>query len=97
MNGKFIAEATALEKSTLLAGVIDAPFLETAGRIETLYLATLSRMPKTRELERLVKYVEGEDTSAAKLTDVERQKRYERALTDVYWSLLNSGEFFLNH
>src|SRR5262249_53898350 len=99
MNGKFIADATSLDKSELLAGVVDAPFMTTATRIETLYLATVSRKPKATELERLVKYVD--EGGAAGLADAkdkeERQKRYNRALTDVYWTLLNSGEFFLNH
>ena len=41
-----------------LAGVIDAPFLDTAGKVETLFLATLSRKPRPEEAERLVKYVD---------------------------------------
>src|SRR2546423_764698 len=39
MNGKFVSDATSVERSTTLAAVIDAPFLTTARRIETLYLA----------------------------------------------------------
>ncbi len=58
MNGKVIAAATSLEKSETLAAVVDAPFLEHAERVETLYLATLSRKPEAKEIDRAVKFVE---------------------------------------
>jgi hypothetical protein len=87
MNGRFVADATSVERSEALAGVLDAPFLDTAGRIETLYLATLSRKPKSDELQRLVKYVEGGGP----------KKDPRAALADVFWALLNSSEFLLNH
>jgi hypothetical protein len=87
MNGKFIDDATSVEHSKTLAAVADAPFLNTERRIETLYLATLSRKPRAKELERLVAYVNhGGSTGNEK-----------EALADVFWSLLNSGEFILNH
>jgi hypothetical protein len=70
-----------------LAGVADAPFLDTAGRVETLFLATLSRPPRPQETERFVKYVEGGGP----------QKDRKKALADVFWALLNSSEFILNH
>ncbi len=50
MNGKVAADATSLERSETLAAVVDAPFLTTAERVETLYLATLSRKPEPKEL-----------------------------------------------
>src|SRR5262249_40872924 len=59
MNGKFIADATSVERSETFAAVVDAPFLDTRGRVETLYLATLSRFPTPKEADRLVRYVEG--------------------------------------
>jgi hypothetical protein len=87
MNGKFIADATSLERSGTLAAVLNAPFLNTPRRVETLYLATLSRPPRPEELARMVAYVDGGgprgDQSAA--------------LADVFWALLNSPEFILNH
>ncbi len=89
MNGKFIADATSLDKSTFLAAVADAPFMDTSDRIEALYLATLSRMPKAQERERLIKYIDSASD--------EKARNKNRALTDVFWALLNSGEFFLNH
>jgi hypothetical protein len=97
MNGQVTAVATDLEKSVTLAAVADAPFMDTAERIETLFLATLSRKPAQRELTRLVAYVDrgGDDEPSAKWFGPE--KRARRALADVFWVLLNSGEFMLNH
>jgi hypothetical protein len=87
MNGKVTAAATTVEKSETLASVVDAPFLNTDQRIETLYLATLSRKPTAKELTRAEKFVKD-----AKGKDAERE-----ALSDLFWALLNSPEFILNH
>jgi hypothetical protein len=86
MNGRVVATATNLKESELLAATIDAPFMDTKAKIETLFLATLSRYPKEKELAKFMTYVQtGPDTQAGE------------KLADVYWALLNSGEFFLNH
>lgn len=88
MNGKFIADATDLSRSEVLAGILDAPFLDTSiKKIETLYLATLNRRPRPDELTRLVKYAEDGGT----------QRDTRAALADICWALLNSPEFRLNH
>ncbi len=87
MNGKFIAEATSPERSATLAAVADAPFFDTAKRIEVLYLAAYSRKPTQEELARFVPYVERGGPSGEK----------RQALADVFWALLNSSEFILNH
>ncbi len=86
MNGRVIESATGLENSETLAAVVDNPFMSTAERIETLYLATLSRLPTEKEASRMVRHVEeaGADGKAA-----------NQALADVFWVLLNSGEFLL--
>ena len=55
MNGKFVGDATDasdLEKTETLAAVADAPFLDTAGKIEVLYLSTLSRKPRAKSSRR---------------------------------------------
>jgi hypothetical protein len=87
MNGKFVDDATSLQQSETLAAVANAPFLDTAGKVEALYLAALSRPPRPEERTRLVGYVDKGGPSGDP----------ERALADVFWALLNSGEFFLNH
>jgi hypothetical protein len=92
MNGKVIANATSLERSETLAAVTDAPFATPEQRIETLYLAALSRQPDARELARAVKFVE----SAAQRGKQEKSTSGD-ALADVFWALLNSPEFNVNH
>jgi hypothetical protein len=87
MNGKFVADATSLERSTTLAAVADAPFMSLPQKIETLYLATLCRQPRPEETQRLSAYVEGGGP----------RRDARLALGDVFWALLNSSEFILNH
>jgi hypothetical protein len=89
MNGKFVADATSLDvhKSQTLSGVIDAPWMKPADKVEALFLAALSRKPRAEELARLVKYVDRGGPSGDK----------DKALADVFWALLNSSEFILNH
>ncbi len=86
MNGQFVSDATGLEKSATLAAVIEFPLMTTAERIESLYLAALSRPPRPDELERLTKYV----NSGGPAGDP------KKALSDVFWALLNSSEFLFN-
>jgi hypothetical protein len=87
MNGSFIADATRPKDGTVLARILNDRALDTDGRIEALYLTTLSRKPTRQETKRLEKYVnEGNPSKNVKL-----------ALADVFWALLNSAEFSLNH
>ena len=86
MNGKFVDDATSLTAGNTLAAVADAPFLTTAAKIETLYLATLSRMPRAEEMERFESYVAR--------GGVRNDPR--SALADVLWVLVNSAEFAVN-
>jgi hypothetical protein len=87
MNGKVVEQATSLENSETLAAVVDAPFLDTAQKVEALFLATLSRKPNQEEADQFVRYV---STGGAKDDS-------KKALADVFWALLNSAEFMLNH
>jgi hypothetical protein len=97
MNGKVTATVTTVEKSETLAAVVDAPFLSTAQQIETLYLAALSRKPTTKELDRAVKFVQDAVGKAKGDDDDARGAATGEALADVFWALLNSPEFILNH
>ena len=87
MNGSIIAGATSLEAGDTLPAVAEAPYLDTSGRIEALYLAALTRRPRPDELSVLVPYVEGGGPA----------KDASQALADVFWALLNGPEFKLNH
>lgn len=87
MNGKLVSDATDLAKSETLAAVADAPFLDTPARVRALFMAALSRPPQPEELEQMAAYVDrGGSPQDSK-----------RALCDVFWALLNSAEFALNH
>jgi hypothetical protein len=84
MNGKFTEAATRSPRSTTVAAVIDGKRSgPLAKRVEDLYLITLSRRPRPQEAKRLLDY-------AAELES-------KQALRDIFWSLLNSTEFILNH
>ena len=86
MNNEFIADRTSLEKNRTLANLAEQR-TGTARKIESLFLVVLSRKPRPGEAERFVQYVEkGGPTGNPK-----------RALADVFWVLLNSTEFILNH
>ncbi len=87
MNGKLTSDATDLSSSETLVAVIEAPFLDTPQRVEMLFMATLSRSPSPDELAELVTYVRAAEPGGGTKT----------ALADVFWALLNSAEFALNH
>jgi hypothetical protein len=86
MNNPLVATATHPEKGETLAAIANAPFMDTAGKIEALYLAALSRKPTREESSRLLAYVDKAGPSGDK-----------KALSDVFWALLNSTEFLFNH
>jgi hypothetical protein len=87
MNNRIIADATHPEKGEVLAAIAAAPFLDTAGQIEALYFAALSRQPTPEEAARLLAYVEKGGAAGNK----------KKALADVFWAMLNSPEFLFNH
>ena len=70
-----------------------------AEMLQELYLATLSRRPRGEELSRFVRYVDSGGSPGQAVTPERPVTRaaYQRALADVFWVLLNSGEFMLNH
>ena len=88
MNGPLVAKATQVAVGATLSAVAEAPFLDTAGRVETLFLAALGRRPKPDESARMVAYVESRVAATG---------RGPTALSDVFWALLNSPEFVVNH
>jgi hypothetical protein len=87
MNGAFVAGATSPETGDLLGAIAEAPYLDTAGRVEILYLAALTRRPRPEELALAARYID------------RREGKVDRAgaLSDVFWALLNGPEFRVNH
>jgi hypothetical protein len=86
MNGPLTLSATQFSSSGLLRS-LQAPFFTDEKRIETIFLATLSRKPNDREKEAVIGAFKD-----AKTTDEKG-----RALGDLLWALLNSAEFTLIH
>lgn len=86
MNGALVGEATTLESSRTLAAIVELPGLTQDQRIESLYLAALSRRPSVDELRRANRHI---DAAPAEKT----KERYG----DLLWALLNSVEFRTNH
>ncbi|MCA9135460.1 MAG: DUF1553 domain-containing protein [Planctomycetales bacterium] len=85
MNGKVTADAIDLDRSRLLRAVVESPFFDEGTRIETLYLAVLTREPSEAEKKSLTEYLEN------KPDDTKRRK----AFGEILWALLNSPEFVL--
>ena len=86
MNSEFIADQLDLRKNRTLATLVEQR-TSTARKVESLYLVALSRKPPPAESKRFVEYVDkGGPAGDAK-----------KALVDVFWVLLNSPEFILNH
>lgn len=87
MNGRIVSGATSLEDGGTLPAVAEAPYLDTAGRVEALFLAALTRRPRPDELTFLSSYVERGGPAGDP----------SQALADVFWAILNGPEFKLNH
>jgi hypothetical protein len=87
MNGKTTAAAASLQENRLLRTLAAAARRTSAQRVEELFLLTLARKPRLEESERFAKYVESGGARGDRA----------RALADVFWVLINSSEFGLNH
>ena len=87
MNGEFVAEATDASSSRTLGGIAEAPFLSIEEKVEALFLATLSRLPTADEQARFAGHV----------TATDNDEGQQQAFGDIFWALLNSSEFLMNH
>jgi hypothetical protein len=85
MNGKLTADATDLDHSRTLRGVLEAPFLDREGKLTTLYLAAFARPPRDAEKKYLIEYLQQHPEA-----DTQKQ-----VFAEIFWSLLNSPEFVL--
>lgn len=87
MNGRLTAELTDPDKNPTVGAVAEAPFLDSKGKVETLFLSALCRWPQESEIATLTSCVERGGADA----------NLRKALADVFWVLLNSSEFSTNH
>ncbi len=85
MNGQLVAKATDLKESRTLRAVVEAPFLDTEEKLDALYLAAFTRLPKAEEREFLLEHVRSQADAVAQ----------KEAFGEIFWGLLNSPEFVL--
>jgi hypothetical protein len=86
MNGKFMSERTRADGNDSLKSLAEEG-RSTEKKLTSMYYLTLSRPPRAEEVQRLVPYLNSGGPS----------HNNQRAYEDVYWALLNSPEFLLNH
>lgn len=82
MNGPLLTRLTDVNSSPTLVAVTQTPLLNLEQRLEALYLAALSRKPTPAEVKRIQQHLANGGADG---------------LADVFWALLNSAEFRLNH
>ena len=82
-----MTNATSLEQSDVFTAIVEFPQLTIAERIEAFYLSTLSRFPTASETNKLTDYISSANTEDEKT----------HAYSNLFWALLNSSEFLLNH
>jgi Protein of unknown function (DUF1553)/Protein of unknown function (DUF1549) len=86
MNGKFMSERTRADGNDSIKSLAEEA-RSTEKKLTSMYYLTLSRPPRAEEVQRLVPYLDNGGPS----------HNIQRAYEDVYWTLLNSPEFLLNH
>ena len=84
MNGPEMLAATGEGQSGLISS-LDAPFFSDPQRVETVFLACLSRMPTDAESKMFLDFLVNEQSEAS---------RWDR-LSDLTWILLNTAECFV--
>lgn len=87
LNGDLVNEVAHPVNSRVLAAILELPGLSLRERTDAMFLSTLSRPITEPEWQRL----------HTKLQSVNNDADRQVLLSDVYWTLLNSSEFRLNH
>lgn len=86
INGDLVTESTNYKKRNSFIYYVLQKWRETPERVEHIYLTVLSRKPTAKEHTFFKRYLDRSNY---------REKRL--AYEDLYWVLLNSAEFSLNH
>ena len=86
INGDMVNDSASHEEHGSFINYVLVKWREPADRLEYIYLNVLSRLPTTKEKTYFQRYME---------RSLYRNK--DLAYEDLYWVLLNSAEFSLNH
>ena len=85
MNGELVQKAISAEKGSYLNAVLsDGSLKSDSARIRSLFVSALGRNPTPYELSNLPRMMRNSPSPLA-------------AYQDLYWALLNSNEFIVNH
>jgi hypothetical protein len=84
-NGEMVREATGGTGQTWLEQLINDPQIDDEEKVHRLFLAGLSRRATGAEL------------TMARQLFIARQGDARQAMQDLWWAILNSNEFILNH
>ena len=88
MNGELMQQALSAKPGSFLGQLLAEPQRQSRApdsyMVDSLYLAALSRHPSAKELGQARQYLEAFPDSL-------------QVLQDLFWALLNSNEFILNH
>ena len=85
MNGPLVTRATGNQRGSMLAQLANNPQLSDPDKIQYLYLAAFARRPTRQEISLSNELLTARDGNVG------------AALQDIWWALLNSNEFILNH
>ena len=96
MNGNLIQQAVNVDESLILKEILEDPKNSEVDKINSLTLAALSRYPSEAELESIRKVVRKQIRQRT-TNDVPAKIAVREAMRDLYWALLNSSEFSVNH
>jgi hypothetical protein len=83
MNGQASGQAAG---SKIVQAIAEAPYLDGPSRVNTVFQATLSRPPTAHEAREWIALVDTADPEARRTI-----------LADLFWALVNSAEFSVNH
>ncbi len=84
MNGELMKKATKLESKTVLGKIVASANL-TQVKVQQLFMAALARHPSKEELAKI------------KQLSLQAPADEQQFLQDIWWALLNSSEFILDH
>jgi len=98
MNSPQISQSVSWRSPGTLAAILAAPYLDFDQKIDTLFLATLTRFPSSPERDRIHTFL---NDSTYQKTFVPSVKlpigNRNQGFSELFWVLLNSSEFCLIH